>query len=139
MLQADELRALFDRIINNKFAYWLIYPFFYKLIAKMLAILANTSNPVIDISSILIKIILYTLQSSDIAEDEKNGIYLEVKTCLESLAKRHLPIDRDQIRESVLKIPEKDIQQEIVEILQNYTIIYPKKEETGKNKPEEEK
>jgi hypothetical protein len=65
LLQTDVLSLMFSNLANKKYVYWFVYPNFYSILSRLIAILANTDNSIIkaNLSTLLSKLILFIVSN----------------------------------------------------------------------------
>lgn len=88
-----------------------MYPNFFNILSKIIAILTNSNNPALtkNISSLLYKLITTLNNNQDISDDERNDLLLELQLCLESIGKKNIYVDKDKLHRPIEKIKNQEI------------------------------
>lgn len=89
-MQDDELTPLLEGLSARKLAYWLIYPNFYNTLSRVITILSRPCSPAVlkNLSSILFKLMALLNSNSDISEDERRDLLMELIDCMKEIGKR---------------------------------------------------
>jgi hypothetical protein len=84
-------------------AYWLMYPNFFNILSRAIAVLAKTASPLFSkiATGLLFKFLAALNSNPDLSEDERRDLLQELLECMRAAGNRGTSVDKDRLRRGV--------------------------------------
>jgi hypothetical protein len=110
---------LLETLSNRKLVYWLMYPNFYNILSRAIAVLARTASPLFArmATALLFRLLAAINADPDLSEDERRDLLVELLECMRAVGKRGVVLDKDRLRRGVERVREEDIKDSMIEVI----------------------